>query len=181
MRIRALSLTTLALLLASCGGDAPRDDAAARQANWDATTWLLKTEPEGAVPVLQARQQAPGTEVTVVGRLRDFEPGFAALMLTDQSVAYCGDGECSMDGCPTPWDYCCRPKQASEGSLPVELRDESGKVVETDALGLRLLDLVTVRGTLEKTEAGGLMLVTKQGWFRRERPELPANLNWSKH
>ena len=65
------------------------------------------------------------------------------------------------------------------GSLPrLEFRDGKGEPIENDGKELRLLDLVVVKGTLEKTESGGLLIVAKDGWFRAERPKLPDGLKW---
>lgn len=185
--MRTIVTLTLCGLLAACGGEGDPDAAGGPSAEGAssapaAPAWLLAAEPEGAVGVRDARGLEAGQDVTIVGRLRDFEPGFGALTLTDDRVPYCGAEDCTMeDGCLTPWDYCCRPQEANDASLPVELHGADGEVVETSDLGLRLLDLVVVRGTLQKAESGGLVLVTREGWYRRERPELPATLRWEQH
>jgi hypothetical protein len=179
---RTACLALVATLLAACGSKEGGGGSGAGAVG-DSSPLLLAHDLEEAVPVLDALKREPGTEVAVVGRLRDYEEGLAALMLTDDSIAYCGGPGCSQGpgGCKKPWDYCCRPSEAVAGSLPVEMRDARGKVVETDALGLRLLDLVAVKGVLEKTEGGGLVLVTREGWFRRSRPDLPDDLHWHEH
>ena len=125
-----------------------------------------------------ALELEPGAEVAIVGRVQEISPGgMAVFHLVDDSIAYCGRGqeEC---GCVTPWDYCCEEPAMRAARMAVELRDKAGKIVKQDDLGLRLLDLVAVKGTLEKTEEGGLYLVTKDGWFRRDRPTLPEGLEW---
>jgi hypothetical protein len=42
---------------------------------------------------------------------------------------------------------------------------------------LRLLDLLVVKGTVEKDEHGNVTVVAV-GWHRRERPDLPEGLHW---
>jgi hypothetical protein len=178
----------LSLLLAGCGSETPAggEGSSAPSSSTSAATTpslLLTGEVPQGVGVLEARKGKKGDTVTVVGRVRDYEDGLAALMLTDDSVPYCGGKDCGMGpgGCKTPWDYCCRPDEASAASMAVEVRGADGKVIETKDLGIRLLDLVVVKGRLETTEAGDLFLVADTGWHLQERPDLPANLNWNEH
>ncbi len=140
-------------------------------------SFTLSEKPADAISVLAAKGKAEGEAVVVTGRVSDMVKGFAAFTLTDDSVAYCGKGEEDC-GCPTPWDYCCEEEAAKAGRLPVELRDAKGDPVTAEETGLRLLDLVIVKGTLAKTESGGLMILVKDGWFRAERPTLPDGLKW---
>ncbi len=165
------------LLLAACGSETPATDTQAEVPSGAPASMLLKAEPAGKVSVLDAKAKAEGDEVVVVGRVSDIVKGFAAFSITDASVAYCGQGSAQC-GCPTPWDYCCEEEKAKAGRLPVEFRDAKGEPVESDGKDLRLLDLVVVKGTLEKTESGGLLIVATNGWFRAERPKLPDGLEW---
>ena len=86
-------------------------------------------------------------------------------------------------GSPTPWCYCCEDvDKVKAGSLPVEVRMANGDPApaESDDFGFRLMDLVAVHGTLEKTEAGNMLLVVKNGWFQRDRPEFDYEIHWPK-
>jgi hypothetical protein len=172
----------LALLLAACGSESPPGGGGSG-GEVKPSKLLLTGEVPAGVGVLEARKGQKGDAVTVVGRVRDYEEGLAALMLTDDSVPYCGGKDCAMgpDGCKTPWDYCCRPDEANAASIPVEVRGADGKVLEAKDLGVRLLDLVVVSGRLEATESGALMLVADKGWHLKERPDLPTNLKWHEH
>jgi hypothetical protein len=127
--------------------------------------------------VLEALKGAEGTEVAVTGRLHKKVKGRAIFHLTDDSIAYCGRGQ-EKCGCKTPWDYCCVLKEMKAGTMVVELRGADGKPAAVTDLGLRELDLVAVRGTLAKGDGGRLMLLAKDGWYVRERPDLPSDLNW---
>lgn len=175
--LNRLLLIALALGLAACGGDdSSGTPNAATQAK--ATGPLLAADIEGTVDIKAALELEPGSDVAVVGRVQEISPGGMALFyLVDDSIAYCGRGseEC---GCETPWDYCCEEAAMRAARMAIELRDESGKIVKADDLGLRLLDLVAVKGKLHKTEEGGLYLVADDGWYRRERPKLPEGLAW---
>ena len=178
-RLVLLPLFALALLTA-CGSEAPSSgggDTTTGDADAVDSGFLLTSAPGEGMAVLDAKAKAEGDEVVVVGRVSDIAKGYAAFTLTDDSVPYCGKGEEDC-GCPTPWDYCCEEEAAKAGRMPVELRDAKGEPVAAETTGLRLLDLVVVKGTLAKTESGGLMILAKDGWFRAERPKLPDGLQW---
>ncbi|MDA1194601.1 MAG: hypothetical protein O2894_05395 [Planctomycetota bacterium] len=171
MRFFSLVLAAFALpVVVGCGDAVPPAPSAP-------PSLLLAAEPTGSVSVLDAKGKAAGDEVVVIGRVSDIAKGFAAFTLTDTSVEYCGEGAESC-GCPTPWDYCCEEERAKASRMPVELRDKKGEPVQAADIGLRLLDLVVVRGTLAGTESGGLMILAKDGWYRSDRPKLPEGLDW---
>ncbi len=173
----------LALSVVACGDDGTSQEAEARPFGPGSGTdseFLLKTDPEGGLSVLEGKQHAAGETVTVVGRVRRIDGKYAMFSLFDESLKFCGQGE-EKCGCPTPWDYCCETADMSAGALPIELRDENGLPLKTDNLGIRRLDLVAVTGKLEKTDAGNLILVADSGWFRRDRPDFSGDeLDWQK-
>lgn len=165
----------VALVLAGCGSEP--GDGAGTPADTPTTSWRLAADLPDALSILDARSSPAGDEVAVYGRVRDIVPGFAAFTLIDEELEYCG--EACETKCPTPWDYCCLQSETiAAASLPVEVRDAKGDPVEATNLDLRHLDLVALRGKLIETESGGLMLVVKDGWFRRERPELGDHVRW---
>ena len=169
-------LLVCALTFAACG-DAPKPAGPAAQAPEVPSSYLLASSPGEPMPILSALEKSDGDEVILTGRVSSLEKGFAAFTLTDDAVPYCGKGE-EECGCPTPWDYCCELDAAKAGRMPIEMRDAKGEPVAAASTGLRLLDLVVVKGTLAKTESGGMMLVVKDGWYREERPKLPEGLQW---
>jgi hypothetical protein len=81
-------------------------------------------------------------------------------------------------GCKTPWDYCCHEKEMKAASMLVELRGPDGNPARVQDLGIRELDLVAVRGTLAKGPGDRLMLVARDGWYRRDRPQVPASIKF---
>ena len=173
---RLLLLAPLALIALACGesdegSNAPAPDGGAAPADW-----TLKADPGDALSVIEAHTMKPGQTVRVVGRISNIVDGFATFNLVDDQYEWCGrTGE---DHCETPWDYCCvlEAKEAERVVL-VEAHDASGTTAETESLGLRLLDLVVVEGTLAKDEHGTLSVIAT-GWFRRDRPELSPDLKW---
>ena len=133
-----------------------------------------------AESVMDISDKKEGDLVALHGRVKRITKGFASFVMIDDELEWCGRDPGEDCGCPTPWDYCCAdPSAVKLGSITVELRDKAGDVVEADDLGLRVLDWVAVRGTLAKNEAGGLYLISTDGWHRRERPTIDG-IDWSK-
>jgi len=177
-RSSALSLLALALLTA-CRNDAPAPAASRSAAGSNDSTargpssaFALAQEPAGAIEVFDAKAKGEAKDVVVVGRLKDTVPGFAAFTLTDVSLPYCGaDGR--DDACPTPWDYCCIAEdKVAAATISVAVRAK-GEVVAVPVPELRNLDLVVVHGALVKA-ADGTLRLEADGWYRKERPTLPA-------
>ena len=169
------SLPALVLALAACGDTSGSSTPAS--SSGASGTYLLAADLPEALAVYAAKKTPEGEAVTVWGRVREEVEGSAAFTIIDDTIDYCGRGQHDC-GCPTPWDYCCELEKVPDASLAVEIRDAKGDVVEIGKTDMRRLDLIAIRGTMQKTESGGLILVASEGWFRRERPDLPAGLNW---
>jgi hypothetical protein len=181
MRRPLLFLAALAgaCLWAACGGKAPTEQAQTHDAT-PPSPLLLHADLPAAVPVMEARKAKAGASVTTFGRVREEVEGSGKLILIDASVPFCGQAHPEQSACPTPWDYCCHPDQIAAGSLAVEIRDAAGKVVTLGHDDVRRLDLVAMKGTLEKGADGDPLLVVHGGWYRRERPKLPSHVKWPK-
>jgi hypothetical protein len=163
------------LVLGGCGDDATTSST---DTTAPAASLLLTADVGEAVGIIDAMANEPGTEIGVVGRVQEINrDGYAVFYLVDDSLEYCGRGK-EQCGCKTPWDYCCDEETMRAARMPIELRGDDGMPLKSDDLGLRLLDLVAVKGTLEKTEEGGLVLLAQDGWYRRERPALPDGVQW---
>jgi hypothetical protein len=178
---RILPLVPLALLLAACGAE-PADTSASAPGAPGATpvtaSFLLPADVPDAVPVLDAMKGEEGKEVAIVGKVQKISnKGRAGFFLTDESVKDClrSSNNC---GCKTPWDYCCHEKEMQRSTMLVELRGADGLPAKVQDIGIRELDLVAVRGTLAKGPGDRLMLVAKDGWYRRERPKVPASIKF---
>jgi hypothetical protein len=156
--------------LAGCGAD---DKAAAPAPS--SPSWLLAADPGEGVGVAAARERGAAADVVVVGRVREITKGLAAFTLVDLSQQYCGQTE--MEGCPTPWDYCCTPnEQLARHMIGVSVRTGADVVLADLTRDLRNLDVVAVRGRLVKEKDEVFLHAT--GWFRRERPKLPEGLEF---
>jgi hypothetical protein len=168
--IRSLLVLAPLLFLAACGSDAP--SAPPPEPPAEAPSHLLPADLPDAISVVDAKKKPEGEEVTVFGRVR--YTGLGMFQLVDDSLDYCGRGADTMEECETPWDYCCLDQtMVARKTLVVRAQEKSGTPVARKNLGVRSLDLVAVRGVLAKNEQGGIVLVARSGWFRRERPEVP--------
>ena len=175
MTTRLLLVLTLALSLAACGGDTKSDTPATPTSA--ASKVLLDKDPGEGVSVLDVKEMKEGDEVVVFGRIADMPTPYVAFRLTDDELDYCGRGTECEGKCETPWDYCCIQKETViAASMPVEMHDAKGNPVPRKGVDLRLLDLVAMKGTLQKTESGGLMLVVKDGIHKRERPTVKEHV-----
>lgn len=178
MTQRTLLLLPL-LLLAACGGpDATPQTGASNGASGTSSSStevsapdvLLAADLPDAVGVVAAKQVEPDSPVSVFGRVQRTAKGVFVLV-DDEAVKYCGQGDATDDHCPTPWDYCCEdPDAVRESTLVVEAYDAAGEPVSKDALGIRPLDLVALEGTLKVDDAGQPYVEARSGWFRRDRP-----------
>jgi hypothetical protein len=169
-------LLASALGLAACG-EAPAPVAStgggAAAPLGAASRFALPADPGTAQSVEEALKGAPKDAVVVVGRVRDLTPGFAAFTMVDVSLDYCGGGKDTMDGCPTPWDYCCIPAEdVAAKTIPVAVKEKGDVAAVPKLPELRRLDLVVVTGRLVKDEQGAVALEAT-GWYRRQRPDFP--------
>ncbi len=163
-------VTCLVLVTLACGKKEVEQPPAL------AVDLTLNADPRTPVAVKQAKEEGRGEEVVVVGRISNIVKGLATFNLVDESLPRCGPG--NMPECKTPWDYCCEPPDVrAAATLTVEARGPNGRVRAGAMPSLRLLDLVAVRGKVEKDEHGNVTVVAT-GWFRRERPDLPDGLSW---
>ena len=165
-------------LCVACGGEEKKKTgkkAEAPAAGLD--KFVMAQDPGPAISVKEAKK-SDAEEVIVEGRVQEIVAGFASFKLIDRSLDYCGAGGSEDDKCPTPWDYCCTPQpEIVAATLLVEVRDNS-KIVKTLQIpGLRLLDLVVVKGKLIKDEHGNVTILAT-GWYNRERPKLREGLSW---
>lgn len=187
MRSHIPLLLTLAFVLAACGGESTekgssRPTTMKEVERFDKSRFELEADPGEALSTTAARQHEGDDEVVVEGRVHLINNnGYALFKLQDVSLQYCGQDAGEDCGCPTPWDYCCEdPEKCKAGDLPVEVRGSDGRpMAATPAqTGLRLLDLLAVKGRLETSADGGKILVVTDGWYRRERPTLKDGLEW---
>ena len=160
------SLATIGLvsfgLVIGAVGCSPSSDTTAGNTSAKSSSYVLTSEPAGAMPVGEARKQVKDNdEVTLVGLIGGssdpFVDGMAAFTIVDAKVPYCAADE----GCPTPWDYCCQTEAVKENIATVKIVDESGKPVMSDArklLKVKELSTVTVQGKAKRDPQGNLAI-----------------------
>jgi hypothetical protein len=151
------------------GKDGGKSDPAAAA---EGKKYLLDAEPAGARGVLETRKQAKdGDEVVMVGRIagskKPFVEGRASFAVTDLSIKPCEPDE----GCPTPWDCCCVPKEELlPATAQVKFVGGDGKTLGVGAkelLGVKELTVVVVKGKASRDEQGNLTVVAS-GLFPRK-------------
>ena len=105
-----------------------------------------------------------GQKVAVRGRLKDFVPGQATFTMVDSAVKSCVE---TGDNCPTPWDYCCTPKELlTANSATVKLVGAAGgktalKGELKGVAGLDHLSTVTASGTARRDAKGNLLVMAE--------------------
>lgn len=165
-----LVLLTTTLGLAGCTSG----DSDAKVADSKSSSFALEeSEPEGAVEVGVARASTQdGDEVTLVGRIggskNPFVDGLAAFTIVDLKVPYCSDDE----GCPTPWDYCCKTDAVKENIATVKIVDDSGQLLSENArdlLKINELSTVVVKGKAKRDDVGNLTVTAKHVFVRDGR------------
>ena len=170
--VMTMALVGFVAVTAGCGtsqiASGPEgEDAAGGAAD---SQFLVTSEPAGALPVGEARQNVRDDQaVTLVGLIggssKPFVDGLAAFTIVDPKVPYCADDE----GCPTPWDYCCKTEQVKDSIATVKIVDDSGKPVASDArslLNVQELATVVVQGKAKRDDQGNLSVLAHKVFVR---------------
>ncbi len=156
------------LVLTGCGDDSASEAASASPTS----TWLLKSEPAGAVSVTEAKADtAEGDAIVVRGRIggrkTPLSPESPVFTIVDLGMPYCGEVE--IDGCATPWDYCCEtPEDLRTNAATVQVVDASGAALAVDpvASGLKPLDEVVIVGTVGPRPSDDVLTIKASGVYR---------------
>ena len=138
---------------------------------------LLKAKPEGSISITLARSSAkPGEKIVVSGEIGGrkndtFSAALSTFFMADPDAVFnCvkkhgGDG-----GCPTPWDYCCEPKEKVLASIAmIQYKSpETGKV-HTQSFkgwqGLKELSQVTIAGTVDASSSSKALVINLEGIY----------------
>ncbi|HMO15156.1 MAG TPA: hypothetical protein PKD64_03945 [Pirellulaceae bacterium] len=165
-------ISSIAVVLAftSAGCQSSTNQSSVVDQQTSNTSFVMATEPAGAVPVGDARGASnDGEEVIVLGVIggstKPFVEGMAAFTIVDPKVPYCADEE----GCPTPWDYCCEVNAVKQNIATVKFVDETGKPIAKEArelLPVKELSTVVVKGTAERDEQGNLTIAASHIFVR---------------
>ena len=135
-------------------------------------TWMASEAPADAMDIFAVKQSAQEGDLVVIrgilgGRKEPISKDNAMFVLIDSSV----DNPCTIgdDHCPTPWDYCCTPKEAiTEGMATVLLVDENGAplALNLEQHGLRPLDRITVTGTVGPRPAPQVLTIQATSLYK---------------
>lgn len=126
---------------------------------------MLSSPPEGVMEIPAAKGSvAKGATVAVRGRIggsrRPFVAERAVFTIVDPAIPSCAEGE--DDECPTPWDYCCEPRERlAEHSATVQVLGANGAPLQVSldgVSGLVPLAEVLVVGGVAEGPAGALIL-----------------------
>jgi predicted acetyltransferase len=109
VRLVLLSLATGLLALTGCSRERSTANAPPVSATVDGAKYLLDSEPEGGIGVINIRKEAKDQdEVVIVGRIGGsvvpWVEDRAAFFIVDLSLKSCAD--IGSDNCPNPWDFC---------------------------------------------------------------------------
>jgi hypothetical protein len=166
--------------LAGCGGNGADDDGGASAADVSGTApssdltsdltlpevLFLTAAPSGAVSLSEAKSTASvGDEVIlkakIGGRVEPFAEQAATFLVADRSMPTCLDRH-GDEGCPTPWDYCCEPRESLLASLAtVQLVDGAGRPLRMSLNGRNGLapmkDIIVV-GTVSQSDGPAFVI-----------------------
>ncbi|MHC4952807.1 MAG: hypothetical protein ACYTGZ_02875 [Planctomycetota bacterium] len=180
--MRTIALTAVLGMLLACGDDKNSEKKTPESGNKkpvSALAAVMATAPIGeGMSVAKAKETKTADEAIVTGRISKIVGGYAAFNMTDVKLEYCGQVR-REDDCLTPWDYCCIPGDEQVANrMSVAVYDGEGGIIRTmDLGGLRLLDVVSVKGKLVTDENGNTSLHATT-IHRDERPKLRDGLNW---
>ncbi len=169
-------MLTMLAVIAGCGTTssspltAVTDDTSV---DVDGSLYVLSSEPEGAVGVIEARESVDdGSSLVLVGRIGGtadpWIKGRAAFTLLDASMAIVADGE-KVDETEVCIGDCCATERLSCTTL-VKVVDTQGKLVPVDSrklLGLKEADMVVVQGTAKKDKSGNFVMLANGVFVRR--------------
>jgi hypothetical protein len=133
---------------------------------------ILSAPPADAKEVGAGKKDATkGAKVSLHGRIggsKDpFVAGRAMFTLADVSLPPCSDNP--EDGCETPWDYCCEPRdKITANTVTIRFLDSNGAILTGDlngVHGLRPLADVTVQGQVSKESEGSNIVIDATAFY----------------
>ncbi len=163
-----------ALVLASCGDQPSAENGNATVSPTDSfADVFLEAAPEGAIPVIEAREKAnPGETMAVTGKvagvMNPFTEGFASVVLADEELETCD--LIPGDECVTPWDACCvAPEEIKSQRMTIQIVGDDGMPVAESLKGfrgLKELDSLVVTGTVNENSNAENLILDVTGLFQ---------------
>lgn len=168
---------TFALLLSTTWAIGCGQSAAGPTASADGARYLLAEEPAGALGVLDVREEveaAGAGDYVVVGRIGGVANPWgdrqASFLIVDPAAEIAAQDHHHADGQECKFCKENREKQMLSSLAIVEMVDEQGKTVPTDArqlLGVAADQTVVVRGRAKRNEEGHLIISAAGIYIRR--------------
>lgn len=154
------TVAMLALLLTGCQNEsAANKDETPQTASGETaalpTDLFTEEAPADARAVGDLKADLDTTGDVVVhgrigGRVEPFLDNAAVFLLADASMKSCD--ELHGDSCPTPWDYCCEPRDSlTAKTATVQVVDDAGKPLKLGLKGAHGLEpsaYVTIAGEI---------------------------------
>ncbi len=168
-RFALLALVGLApLTLTACEKPAP-SASATTGIDPEPIAWLLTDAPADPVTVADIKPTAAEGDAVVLrarigGRKDPITPGAGVFVVMDPTVPSCD--QIPGDSCPTPWDYCCEPRDSLiANSATVQLVDAEGRPIAADlaAAGLGPLDEIVIVGTVAERASPQALMIRATG------------------
>lgn len=139
----------------------------------DKSKYILSEEPDGAVGVIIAREDAKDQEdIVLVGRIGGRKDpwinGRSAFMVIDAAMSVVDDGEGSGEG-ELCMDDCCASLRAECTTL-VKIVDEQGKPLPFDTrdlLDAKEADMVVLKGKVHRDDEQGTFTIVASGVYVR--------------
>ena len=159
-----LILASLWLLVAGCTASDPDLDV-------QRARYVLSTEPQGAVGVLDIRETLEGeSDVVVVGRIGGIaDPwtrGLATFVIADPAAGLVADNHDEECDCP----FCVQATDETDSLALIQFVDDSGEVLSIDAQTLFRISsdqTVVVSGQARLDELGHLVVSASGLYVRR--------------
>ncbi len=147
---------------APSAGQTPATESAALPAQL-----FVSAEPAEAKNVIDAKKSAKEGEVVAIrGRIGGAEDPYVAeraiFTIVDKSLPHCGEMKME-DGCKTPWDYCCEPKdKLAEHTATIQIVDSAGRPLKIDLAKhprLKPTAEIVVKGKIAKKDGDKLLVI----------------------
>ncbi|MEO1130823.1 MAG: hypothetical protein AAFX05_14110 [Planctomycetota bacterium] len=165
-----LAVCTTAALLTGCSessSDAPSPQTAPTQttAPQQAPQWMITDMPSDILDVGWAKASvSEGDTVTLKGRIGGrvdpMSTDMAVFIIVDSAVPSCHDK--AHDSCPTPWDYCCEPRDslmANNATIQLVGDDGAPLAIDLQQHGFQPLDEVVIQGTVAPRPSDAVLIV----------------------
>lgn len=134
--------------------------------------FFLAGAPDEVKDVIAAKKGAkPGDRIVVRGRIGGSKEPMAAeraiFTIMDLGLQPCGAGK--MEECPTPWDYCCDPREEiTKNIATVQVVDASGRPLKAGLKNmgkLKPMAEVVIQGRVAGGTSADSLVVDATGIF----------------